>query len=139
MSFWVDPPALLIFGALAMIFHARYETPKAVLYAFCGGTIAAFVFGGIGLYLDWFRWTIPGLVDLKGSYVMFDQGLTGITKATFPTWIVPIFLFYYPFWFALGYEVAKKRYLKMRVVPYLLLGIIILAVPSILESYMLTH
>lgn len=139
MSFWVDPPALLIFGALTLIFHSRYETPKSVLYAFCGGTIASFVFGGIGLYLDWFRWTLPGLVDLKGSYVMFDQGLTGITKAAFPTWIAPIFLFFYPFWFALGYEVAKKRYLRTRAVPYLLLGIVLLALPSVVESNFLPH
>jgi hypothetical protein len=139
VSFWVDPPGLLLFGALTFIIHLRFNTPKAMVYAFSGGTIASFAFGGIGLYLDWFRWTIPGIVDLKGSYVMFDQGLTGISRATFPVWVVPIFLWFYPFWFVVGYELAKKHKLGMRTVPILILGILLLAVPSVVESVLLPH
>jgi len=139
MSFWVDPPALLLFGAIVYIVHAKFNTAKALVYAFSGGVIASFAFGGLGLYMDWFRWTIPGIADLPGSYVIFDQGLTGITKAAFPVWMVPIFLWFYPFWFVLGYEVAKKRRLGMNVVPIFAIGIILLAIPSVVESYMLAH
>jgi hypothetical protein len=78
-------------------------------------------------------------VDLKGFYVMFDQGLTGLSKAAFPVWIVPIFLFFYPFWFVLGYEFAKKHRLGMKIVPHLVIGILLLAVPSVIESFQLAH
>jgi hypothetical protein len=139
MSFWVDPPALLLFGAIVYIVHAKFNTAKALVYAFSGGIVASFAFGGLGLYMDWFRWTIPGIVDLKGSYVIFDQGLTGISKATFPVWIVPIFLWFYPFWFVLGYELAKKRNLGIKMVPLFAVGIMLLAIPSLVESYMLAH
>jgi hypothetical protein len=139
MSFWVDPPALLFFGALVYILHVRLNTPKALVYAVSGAVIASFAFGGLGLYMDWFRWTIPGLVDLRGSYVIFDQGLTGISKATFPTWIVPIFLFFYPVWFTLGYELAKKHRFGMKTVPIFVVGILLLSLPSFIESYMLAH
>jgi hypothetical protein len=139
MSFWVDPPGLVLFGALVFILHVRFNTPKAMLYSFSAGTIASFAFGGMGLYLDWFRWTIPGIVDLKGSYIMFDQGLTGISKATFPVWIVPIFLWFYPFWFIVGYELAKKYKLGMKFIPILIFGILLLALPSVIESLQLAH
>ncbi|MDA4113723.1 MAG: hypothetical protein OK474_06730 [Thaumarchaeota archaeon] len=139
MSFWVDPPALLFFGAIVYIIHAKFDTAKALVYAFSGGTIASFAFGGLGLYMDWFRWVIPGIADLKGSYVIFDQGLTGITKATFPTWMVPIFLWFYPFWFILGYELAKRHKFEMKTVPIFALGILLLSIPSVVESYMLAH
>jgi len=139
MSFWVDPPALLFFGAITFIVHERFHTARALVYAFSGGTIASFAFGGLGLYMDWFRWTIPGIVDLKGSYVIFDQGLTGITKAAFPVWIVPVFLWFYPFWFVLGYELAKKHRLQTKAIPFFAAGLILLAVPSVVESVMLAH
>jgi len=134
MSFWVDPPGLILFGALVCILHVRFNTSKEMLYSFSAGVVASFAFGGLGLYLDWFRWTIPGIVDLKGSYVMFDQGLTGISKANFPVWIVPIFLWFYPFWFVLGYGLAKKYRLGMKVVPVLIMGIVLLSAPSVIES-----
>ena len=101
--------------------------------------MGVFLIGGIGLYLDWFRWTIPGIVDLKGSYVMVDQGLTGFTKATFPAWIVVMFFCFYPFWYILGYEYAKKHQLEPKVIPYLLLGLLLLLAPSIIESNFIAH
>jgi hypothetical protein len=134
MSFWVDPPGLILFGALVYVLHVRFNTSRAMLYSFSAGVVASFAFGGLGLYLDWFRWTIPGIVDLKGSYVMFDQGLTGISKATFPVWIVPIFLWFYPFWFVVGYGLAKKYRLGMKVIPVLIIGIALLSAPSVIES-----
>jgi hypothetical protein len=139
MSFWVDPPALFMFGAIVYILSVRYEAAKSVVYAICGAVIVSFTVGGIGLYLDWYRWVIPGLVNLKGSYVMLDQGITGLTTATFPAWLVILFLPLYPFWFALGLETAKRREWQPRYVPLLMLGVLLMLVPSIIESQFLVH
>jgi hypothetical protein len=84
--------------------------------------------------MDWYRSIIPGIVDLKGSYIMFDQGLTGITKAIFPTWIAMIFLTLYPVWFALGYETTKKYHLPVKYITVFMAGILILTIPSIMQS-----
>src|SRR5271157_1164252 len=108
MSFFVDPPGLFMMGIVVYLLSVRFKTPKSVLYAASGAITGSFTFGGIGLYLNWFTWTVPGLINLKGSYVMLDQGITGLSAATFPTWIAPIFLCFYPFWFTLGYETAKR-------------------------------
>lgn len=136
MSFFVDPPALLLIGAIVSILSVRFKLAKTLVLVFSGSTIAAFTFGGIGLYLDWFRWVIPGLIDLKGSYIMLDQGLTGLSKATFPMWLIPVFLCFYPFWFTLGYEAAKRYKLSMWFVAPLIIGTALLIVPSIVESHM---
>jgi hypothetical protein len=66
-------------------------------------------------------------------------GLTGISKESFPVWIVPIFLWFYPFWFIAGYELAKKYTLGLKIVPLLIIGIVLLAVPSVVESLQLIH
>ena len=108
MSFWVDPFALFLLGAILFIVSVNYKIAKSVLYAFFGATLTGFIFGGAALYLDWYRWVFQGIADLKGSYIMFDQGLTGITKDAFPAWIAMTFLALYPLWLALGYETAKK-------------------------------
>ncbi len=134
MSFFVDPPGLLLLGATVCIVFNRLNAPKSMNYALSGGLIVSFTFGGIGLYLDWFRWVILGVVDLKGSYVMLEQGLTGLSKATFPAWIVILFLSLYPFWFTLGYETARRRNLGMRFVPIFIIGVLLLLIPSIVES-----
>ena len=137
MSFWVDPPGLLMIGTVIWIISDKLETPKSVVYAISGATIASFTIGGIGLYLDWYRWVVPGIINLKGSYVMLDQGITGLTKATFPTWLTVLFLSLYPFWFAVGYEHAKKHRLETRWVPILAVGVLLLLIPSVVESQFL--
>lgn len=124
-------------GAVIWIISDKLETPKSIVYAISGATIASFTIGGIGLYLDWYRWVVPGIINLKGSYVMLDQGLTGLTKATFPTWLTVLFLSLYPFWFAVGYEHAKKHRLEMRWVPILVVGVLLLLIPSVIESQFL--
>ncbi len=139
MSFWVDPPALFMFGAIIWILSEKLETPRTVVYAISGGTLASFIIGGIGLYLDWYHWVVPGIINLKGSYVMLDQGITGLTEATFPAWMAVLFLSLYPFWFALGYEFAKKHRLETRWVPWLMVGILLMLVPSLIESQFLPH
>jgi hypothetical protein len=53
---------------------------------------------------------------------MFDQGLTGITKDSFPAWIAMMFLILYPLWFVLGFETAKKYNLAPKFVPILIVG-----------------
>jgi hypothetical protein len=139
LSFWVDPPALLMIGAIIWIVSDKLETPRSVVYSISGAVMASFTIGGIGLYLNWYNWVIPGLVNLKGSYVMLDQGITGLTEATFPTWIVVLLLSLYPFWFTVGYEFAKKHRLEMKLVPYLVIGVLLMLVPSIIESQFLVH
>jgi hypothetical protein len=139
VSFWVDPPALFMFGAIIWILAERHGAPRSVLYAISGGIIASFTIGGIGLYLDWYRWIVPGIVNLRGSYVMLDQGLTGLTTATFPAWIAVLLLSIYPFWFAVGFEFAKRRRWETKVVPLLMIGILLMTVPSVIESQLLPH
>ncbi|HUI01101.1 MAG TPA: hypothetical protein VLX56_05680 [Nitrososphaerales archaeon] len=139
MSFWVDPPALFMFGAFIWIVAERLESPRSVVYAISGATIASFTIGGIGLYLDWYHWIIPGLVNLKGSYVMLDQGITGLTEATFPAWMALLLLSLYPFWFAVGYEFAKKHRWQTRTLLYLAVGILLMLTPSIIEAQLLPH
>ena len=126
-------------GAIIWIISDRLETPKSIVYAISGGTIASFTIGGIGLYLNWYPWVVPGIINLKGSYVMLDQGITGLTEATFPTWLAVLFLSLYPFWFAIGYEHAKKHRLEMKWVPVLIVGVLLLLIPSIIESQFLAH
>ncbi len=139
MSIFVDPPALVMMGAAIWILSERFQAARTVVVAACAGMLGIFIIGGVGLYLDWFRWTIPGVVDLKGSYVMLDQGLTGFTKASFPAWMVVLFFCFYPFWFAVGYEYGQGHRLGMRVFPYLVLGLVLLLAPSIVESHFLAH
>ena len=139
MSIFVDPPALAIMGAAIWIISQRYQTATTVVLAAGAGMLSIFIIGGVGLYLDWFRWVIPGIVNLKGSYVMVDQGLTGFTKASFPAWIVVLAFSFYPFFFALGYEYAKRHMLETRVIPYLVLGLLLLLLPSVIESNFIAH
>ena len=137
MSFFVDPVGLFLIGAVLCIVSINRNIAKSVVYALATATLVSFTFGGMALYLDWYRWTIPGLVDIKGSYIIFDQGLTGITKEVFPAWIVVMFLSLYPFWFILGYETAKKYSLPMKFVPVFIIGILLLTIPSIIQSQVL--
>jgi hypothetical protein len=139
MSFFVDPLGLLFFGAILYIVSANYTFAKSLIYTLTAAILSSFMFGGLALYLDWYRWTVPGLIDLKGSYIMFDQGLTGITKEAFPVWIVVMFLSLYPFWFALGYEAAKKYNLPMKYVIVFIIGILLLTIPSFIQSQFLVH
>ena len=50
-----------------------------------------------------------------------------------------MFFCFYPFWYALGYEYAKKHKLEPKVIRYILLGLLLLLVPSIIESHFIAH
>jgi len=139
MSIFVDPPGLAITGAAIWILSRKYQASTTVVIAACAGILSIFMIGGVGLYLDWFRWVVPGVVNLKGSYIMVDQGLTGFTKASFPGWIVLLALSFYPFFFALGYEYSKRHMLEMKVIPYLIIGGLLLLAPSVIESNFIAH
>lgn len=139
MSFFVDPFGLLFFGAILYIVSTNFKFSKSILYALASAILTSFIFGGVALYMDWYRWIIPGLVDLKGSFIMFDQGLTGITKAAFPAWIAMMFVTLYPVWFALGYQTAKKYNLSIKFILIFIVGILLLTVPSIIQSQLLPH
>lgn len=135
MSFFVDPFGLFFFGAILYIISANYKFAKSLIYALGAAILTSFTFGGIALYMDWYRWIIPGVADLKGSYIIFDQGLTGITKASFPAWIAMMFLTLYPFWFALGFETAKKYNFPVKFILIFIIGILVLTIPSIIQSH----
>jgi len=137
MSFFVDPVGLFLLGACLFIVAANYKIAKSVVYTVAAATLTSFTFGGAALYLDWYRWVIPGIVDLKGSYIIFDSGLTGITKEAFPAWMAVMFLSLYPFWFVMGYETAKKRKLSMKFVPIFIVGVLLLLIPSLIQSRLL--
>jgi hypothetical protein len=139
LSFFVDPFGLLFFGAILYIVSTNFKFSKSILYALASAILTSFIFGGVALYMDWYRWIIPGLVDLKGSFIMFDQGLTGITKAAFPAWIAMMFVTLYPVWFALGYQTAKKYNLSIKFILIFIVGILLLTVPSIIQSQLLPH
>jgi hypothetical protein len=139
MSFFVDPIGLFLIGAILYILSTNYNFAKSVTYTLAAATLTSFTFGGIALYMDWYRWIIPGIADLKGSYIILDQGLTGFTKETFPAWLPMMFLTLYPFWFALGYETAKKYKLSKKIVPLLVIGVLLLAIPSIVQSRFIVH
>ncbi len=139
MSFFVDPVALLLIGVILQILSSNYNFAKSVTYTLAAATLTSFIFGGIALYLDWYRWVIPGIADLKGSYIILDQGFTGFTKETFPVWLAMMFLTLYPFWFALGFETSKKYQLSKKIVPVLVVGVLLLAAPSIVQSRFLVH
>jgi hypothetical protein len=134
MSFFVDPFGLFFFGAILYIVSTNFKFSKLMIYALASAILTSFIFGGVALYMDWYRWIITGLVDLKGSYIMFDQGLTGITKAAFPVWIAMMFVALYPVWFVLGYETAKKYNLPVKFILIFIVGILILTIPSIIQS-----
>lgn len=70
---------------------------------------------------------------------MLDQGVTGLSTSTFPTWIAVVFFCFYPFWFTLGYETARRRSVGIRFMPILIFGLLLLLVPSIVESWLLVH
>ena len=137
MSFFVDPFGLMLIGAVLYIVSVNYNIAKSFTYSLAAATLTSFTFGGVALYLDWYRWIIPGLVDLKGSYIMFAQGLTGIPKKVFPAWIAMMFLSLYPFWFIIGYETAKKYKLPMKFVPVFVIVVLLLTIPSIIQSQFL--
>jgi hypothetical protein len=134
LSFFVDPFGLIFIGAILFIISTNYNFARSLVYTLASAILTSFIFGGAALYLDWYRWVIPGLVDVKGSHIMFDQGLTGITKDSFPAWMAMMFLALYPFWFALGYETAKKNKLSIKFVPIFIVGVLLLTIPSIIQS-----
>jgi hypothetical protein len=134
MSFFVDPFGLFLIGSILFIVSIHYNISKSLMYALAAAVLTSFTFGGAALYLDWYRWVIPGLVNLKGSYIMFDQGLTGITKEAFPAWIAMLFLSLYLVWFVLGYDTAKRYNLSIKLVPVFIIGVFLLAIPSIIQS-----
>ncbi|HEX7483507.1 MAG TPA: hypothetical protein VF350_08575 [Candidatus Bathyarchaeia archaeon] len=109
------------------------------MYAFGAAILTSFTFEGVALYLDWYRWVIPGIVDLKGSYIRFDHGLTRINKDAFPSWIAMMFLALYLLWFVIGCETAKKHHLTMRFLTILMAGVVLLVIPSVIQSQFLSH
>ena len=92
MSFILDPPALVLLGALCYVLSKRYHLRRVWQYLFGIVIVGAFLVVSILLYLDVIRWHIPFIIDMKGSEWMFHSNITGIYKEDVGVGIV-IFMF----------------------------------------------
>lgn len=122
MSFFLDPPALVLLGALVYVVAKRIHLEKfwvTILGIIITGT---FIVVSVLLYLDVIRWYIPFVIDMKGSEWMFHTNITGIYKEDVPKIIVVIMFGLYPFWYKAGYTTAqfisKKRQLDKTIYNY---------------------
>jgi len=119
LSFLLDPPALVLLGAVVYIFSRKVHLKRS--YAIYAGVtiVAVFVVVSGLLYLDVIRWYIPGIIDMKGSEWMFHSNITGIYKEDVHIGYVIFMFFLYPFWYYAGYVAAqylsKKRQLEKKV------------------------
>ncbi|MBU7016800.1 MAG: DUF362 domain-containing protein [Theionarchaea archaeon] len=107
MSFLLDPPALVLLGALVYVIAKKIHLKK--LWVAILGIAITGIFIGVSvlLYLDIIRWYIPFVIDMKGSEWMFHSNITGIYKKDVPTIIVVIMFGLYPFWHKVGYIIGK--------------------------------
>jgi uncharacterized protein (DUF362 family) len=107
MSFVLDPPALLVLGAVLYYIGRRFNLARLVLWVLGIGIIALFISTSSALYLDILRWHIPGIMDMPGSVWMFHSDVTGIQKPDVPVAAVAAMFALYPLWLYLGYLAAQ--------------------------------
>lgn len=112
MSFILDPPALILLGALVYVVSKRYYLRRVWQYLFGIVIVGAFLVVSILLYLDVIRWHIPFIIDMKGSEWMFHSNITGIYKEDVCIGFVIFMFVLYPLWYYLGYIAAQ--YLSKR-------------------------
>jgi len=114
MSYFIDPPALLLIGIVLLLIQ-KYLNVKHQTVAIIGMLVAFIIFmgGSTLLYLDVIRWPIP---DTQGSVWVFHTDYTGIRKEDVPVPLAAAMLLLYPLWLYLGYVVAErltKRHIKV--------------------------
>lgn len=106
MSFFIDPPLLLLSGLFIFFAGKRLEWNRHAKIVVGIIIVLTFVVYSSLLYVDVFRFVFPFLGGMKSSEFMFHTSYTGISKSDVPL-ILVIFLFLlYPFWIFAGYASA---------------------------------
>jgi uncharacterized protein (DUF362 family) len=106
MSYFLDPPALLILGVIVYYISKRLRWSNHTTAVFMGLVSVGFFMGGSALlYLDVAAWPLP---PTAGSVWMFHTDLTGIAAADVHVAISVFMLLIYPLWHAGGYLLALR-------------------------------
>ncbi|KYK37102.1 MAG: hypothetical protein AYK18_10845 [Theionarchaea archaeon DG-70] len=113
MSFLLDPPTLILLGAVVYTFSRRFHLRRLWQIIAGVGIVSAFIVVSSLLYMDLIRCYIPFVIDMKGSEWMFHSNITGIYKEDVPKVLVAIMFVIYPLWYYLGY--ISAQYLRRRV------------------------
>ena len=109
MSFLIDPPLLIISGALLYLAGARYGLTvgnQAVV-----GMLVVLLFISVSalLYIDAIQCFFPFICgNMSGSEFMFHSDITGIYKKDVPLAVVILLFALYSLWLYSGYAIAKK-------------------------------
>ncbi|MGB9177589.1 MAG: DUF362 domain-containing protein [Methanoregula sp.] len=106
MSYFLDPPALFLFGIIVYYLSKRLRWELLVTgIVMIIISVVMFMGGSSLLYLDIIAWPFP---PTPGSVWMFHTNYTGITKESVPViWAVVMF-FLYPVWQLCGYLLALR-------------------------------
>ena len=106
MSFFIDPPALIILGIMVYYFSKRLKWSLRTTAVLMGLVSLGFFMGGSALlYLDVLGWPLP---PTPGSIWMFHTDWTGIAKTDVHTAISVFMLLLYPLWHLGGYMLALR-------------------------------
>lgn len=120
MSFILDPPALVLLGAVVYVVSKRVRLRR--VWQYVAGIVIIGAFIGVSglLYLDVIRWHIPFVIDMKGSEWMFHSNITGIYKEDVPLVLVIVMFALYPLWYYLGYLAAQylQKWLQIDTTEY---------------------
>jgi uncharacterized protein (DUF362 family) len=106
VSFFIDPPVLIILGVTIYYFSKRFKwslRTTAVLMALV--SLGFFMGGSSLLYLDVLGWPLPPTL---GSVWMFHTDYTGIAKTDVHAAISVFMLLLYPLWHLGGYLLALR-------------------------------
>ncbi len=106
MSFFLDPPALVLVGFAVYYFSKRFKWSLRTTAVLMGLISVGFFMGGSALlYLDVLGWPLP---PTPGSIWMFHTDLTGIAKTDVHVTISVFMLLIYPLWHIGGYMLALR-------------------------------
>jgi uncharacterized protein (DUF362 family) len=106
LSFFLDPPALLLLGIMVYYFSKRLKWSFNTTVVMMGIiSVGFFLIGSALLYLDVVAWPLP---PTQGSAWMFHTDYTGIAKADVSVALAVLMLLLYPLWHVLGYVLALR-------------------------------
>jgi len=117
MSFLLDPPVLIIIGALLYLLGNRLGLESLAKMTIGLLVVVIFIIFGIFLYFDIFRCVFPIICSSSsGSELMFHSDITGIYKQDVPLIVVAFLFALYPLFIYFGYVTAfvmsKRRRLS---------------------------
>ncbi|MFX0084890.1 MAG: DUF362 domain-containing protein [Candidatus Hodarchaeota archaeon] len=111
MSFFLDPPTLVLLGIVLAILNKKLISSQITRIL---GFLILLVFWGVSgaLFLDWIPWpfnlfdiTPPIFEEIGGKAWMLHTDITGITDI--PIFLAILLFLTYPFFLILGYEVTR--------------------------------